>query len=342
MYPWLEENWRQIRLGIDRLPPALMFVGPAGLGKLELALATARALRCPSPVDGAGCLACATCAAMTGGNDPDLHLVTTERFALDLDEAPQRFASRYLDLAEAGKKGRKPREVIAVDQVRLLIERLSTHGAGRGPRIAVIVPAAALNVNAANALLKILEEPPGDARFLLVGSGRDAVPATILSRVAVVECRVPDRSKALEWLVGAGADAGQAGDLLGLAAGAPLAARQLLDEGVGERLPEWRSRLVRLLTGELLPVAAAAGIGADAGRFLLFLETLLGDALLARAELADRASLAGGNAELLSRLQSVPVWDIIEKIQYFRRGQQRVVDEQLFLEDILLALWQKN
>lgn len=343
MHPWLQAQWDLIRAGIDRLPPGLMFVGPEGLGKLDLALATARAMLCADRVNGSSCGECAECIAFDKGMHPDLHLLTSGHFATGLDEVTVRAAARYLDDADTG---RKPRQVISVNQVRVLIERLGAHSHGGGARIAVIAPASALNVNAANALLKILEEPPGDARFLLVLSARDAVPATVLSRVSVIECRPPAHDDAVVWLESRGVPRERADDLLSLASGAPIAAARLYDAGYAEQVLAWRRDLSRLVAGEMMPMSMAAGIGADsAGGFLFWLEKLLTDVLREHHGRSDRASLVGREETdrlLVSRLISRPLWDIIEKLQVYRRHQKRVVDEQLFLEDVLIAVWQKD
>ncbi len=341
MHPWLDVAWKGICDGLERLPPGLMFVGPEGLGKLDLAMATARALLCAKPGANGACGECGECLAFDKGMHPDLHLLTSGLFAGGLDELTARAAARYLD----DDSGRKPKQVISVDQVRALIERLGTHSYGGGARVALIAPAAALNVNAANALLKILEEPPGNTRFLLVCSGRDAVPATVLSRVSVVECLPPEHCQALAWLETHGVPAEHRDPLLALSSGAPIAAARLYEAGIAERLPAWRRDLERLLDGELLPLSLAASIGGDStAGYLFWLEKLLGDTLRRHHGRRDPALLVGegvADRRLAERLISRPLWDIIEKLQVYRRRQQRVVDPQLFLEDVLIAVWQE-
>lgn len=341
MHPWLDGAWRGIREGLDRLPPGLMFVGPEGLGKLDLAMATARALLCARPGKHGACGECGECVTFDKGMHPDLHLLTSGQFAGGLDDLTARAASRYLE----DDSGRKPRQVISVNQVRSLIERLGTHSHGGGARVALIAPAGALNVNAANALLKILEEPPGDTRFLLVCSGRDSVPATVVSRVSVIECGIPAHDDALEWLESHGVPQSHQASLLALASGAPIAAARLYEAGIAERLPVWRRDLGRLLDGEMLPLSMAASIGTEnTPGFLFWLEKLLGDTLRREFGRRDHALLVGDEADdqrLVNRLISRPLWDIIEKLQVYRRHQQRVVDPQLFLEDVLIAVWQE-
>lgn len=341
MYPWLASRWADLRGGLDALPPGLMFVGPSGLGKFALARATAAAWLCPQAVDGDACGRCSNCDALAKGLHPDLHLVTSGQHARLLGDADAIAASRYLE----ADTGRKPRQVISVSQVRSLIEHLVTHAHGSSGRVALVVPASDLNHNAANALLKILEEPPGDTRFLLVGSSRDAVPATVVSRVAMVECHPPSAEQATAWLQEQGVPADQATLLLALASGAPLTAWRLYEDGVVDKAGQWRAQLRELVCGRLLPVPMAAAIGVDAAGFLPWLEKLLCDVLRVSFGRDPAGTLVGTDAadeEMRKRLISRPLWDIIEKLAVYRAHQQRAIDEQLFLEDVLIAVWQKD
>jgi len=89
---------------------------------------------------------------------------------------------------------------ITVDQVRALSEQLSLSSyEGRGT-VVVIEPAHALNRNAANALLKTLEEPRRDAHLVLVTASPSLLPATVRSRCLKLSLPIPDRDQALAWL----------------------------------------------------------------------------------------------------------------------------------------------
>ncbi|KAA3633220.1 MAG: DNA polymerase III subunit delta' [Proteobacteria bacterium] len=345
MLPWLAPRWHEIVKGIDRLPPGLMLVGTSGLGKLELAMAAAAAILCERRTTHGACGACSACQSLEWGLHPDLHLLTTEQLAQDLPVARAQLAARYLE-PDTARGSRKPRQIITVDQIRTVIERLGTHSHGGGARVAVIVPASSLNANAANALLKVLEEPPGDTRFILVSSGRDAVPATVLSRVSVVECATPPFAQARDWLLENGVPAARCAEVLALSSGAPLAALRQYDQGVIEHTARWKADLLRLLEGALLPVSMAASIGNEqAPRFLSWLERLIGDVLARRHGRRDEMQLVGADprdSDIESLLISRPLWDIMDSLQVYRCRQQRAVDAQLFMEDVLIAIWQKD
>ncbi|HNP36465.1 MAG TPA: AAA family ATPase, partial [Woeseiaceae bacterium] len=83
------------------------------------------------------------------------------------------------------------KQSISIDQVRELVAELSlTSYLGRG-KVAVVDPASAMNRNAANGLLKTLEEPPGDTLMILIADRLGNLPATILSRCQRINFHLP-------------------------------------------------------------------------------------------------------------------------------------------------------
>ena len=176
IHPWLQPTWqRVIELG-DRLPHALLFVGPAGLGKRELAEALAARLLCDAPrADGHACDHCEPCQWRLTGNHPDLiRIVPAADAAAEAageGEAPAREAS-----------GKAASEQIVIEQIRDLQASLSITGHHGSRRVVVLDPAEAMNVFTANALLKLLEEPPAGCVFLLVSSAPRRLLPTIRSR----------------------------------------------------------------------------------------------------------------------------------------------------------------
>ncbi len=121
------------------------------------------------------------------------------------------------------------KEAIGIDQIRDLVAEFgltSYEGAGK---VAVVEPANAMTANAANSLLKTLEEPPGDALMILIVDRMGRLPATIFSRCQRLDIALPAESEALQWLdqLRPGADWGAA---LRLAGNAPLAAVEALEQ----------------------------------------------------------------------------------------------------------------
>jgi DNA polymerase-3 subunit delta' len=205
-YPWLGAIWQQLLAGKSRPAHALLIAGPAGVGKAALARAWTRALLCEAPAsDGDACGSCAACHWFDTGTHPDFRL-------LSLQDKENKDGETVLA------------NEIDVEQARATVDfvQLSTYRAGR--RVVLVEPADALNLSAANALLKVLEEPPLNTTFVLLTNQARRLLPTIRSRCVRVDVGLPPRDAALAWLHGQGmADATQ---LLALAGGAPLAAAQ--------------------------------------------------------------------------------------------------------------------
>ena len=147
----------QTLLREGRVPHALLFSGPRGVGKRMLATSTAAALLCKSPKDGLACGACESCRALAAGTHPDFYAVLPEK---------------------SGKAVRS----IKIEQIRELRAEAARLPRLSARRIVLLDDAETMNDAAANALLKTLEEPPGDNVFFLVTGARQALLPTIVSR----------------------------------------------------------------------------------------------------------------------------------------------------------------
>jgi DNA polymerase-3 subunit delta' len=221
--PWQDLQWQRIAAmqAGDRLPHALLLRGPEGVGKYRFACRLLAALLCESEVHGnRPCGECRGCRLIAAGSHPDLHAL----------------------LPLEGK------QLIGIDQVRSLIQRIGLSAQYGGRKAVVVAPAERMTRAAANTLLKTLEEPPGDAIFVLVTDRPGALPATVRSRCQTVDFPVPDTDAARIWLA---ADLGSeeaAGTALRLAHGAPLNARLLAADGrlaAREAILEDLERLIR-------------------------------------------------------------------------------------------------
>ncbi len=191
-YPWQAPDWQRIAAERERLPNAWLLTGPSGIGKRAFADALAASLLCDAPrEDLQACGSCESCRWLAAGNHPD-HRVLTPRVEED-------------DGRET-KETKTPRKlpIIKIEAVREVIEfaHLTSHRNGR--RVIVVEPAEALNPSAANALLKILEEPPEDVLFILVAHAPQRLLPTIRSRCRPFSLTAPSHEVALAWLVSQG------------------------------------------------------------------------------------------------------------------------------------------
>jgi DNA polymerase-3 subunit delta' len=218
---WHLPVWHRLWAPAAGLPHALLLTGPAGIGKGAFALAVAARLLCEAPQGQGACGACAACRWFAGGNHPDFRHVVPEADAEGDEPA-----------ADAEKK--KASRQIVIDQIRNLEDFVFVGAHRNGSRVVAIEPAEAMNHAAANALLKILEEPPPSVYFILVASQWRRLLPTIRSRCRVLKMPRPTLVEAQAWLTERGET--KAADLLSVMGGAPLLAWQESERGRGAAL----------------------------------------------------------------------------------------------------------
>jgi DNA polymerase-3 subunit delta' len=214
-----------------RLPHALLLTGPQGSGKSSFAQTFASALLCRAPApDGSACGRCRNCDWLAAGTHPNLIQISPEEDA----------------------------SAIRIDQIRGLIERVALTAAGDDAmRVVIVKPAEAMNRNAANSLLKTLEEPPLRTLLMLVSHAPATLPATIRSRCQRIDFG-GDRTMKADWLQTQLRTDVVAECALGLANGGPLLALKLDQAGVFAERRRMLSELQGLTTGEVEPITTAA------------------------------------------------------------------------------------
>jgi len=272
--PWLATPLRRT-LETQRAH-ALLIHGPGGVGQFELALALAKGWLCEATdralVD-RPCGRCASCKLHAARSHPDLLVLVPEALRESLGWDPGGG-----DGEEAGEGGkRKPSKEIRVEAVRAAIAFATTTSArGRG-KVVVVHPAERMNEVAASAFLKTLEEPAGDARFLLCSARPDSLLPTIRSRCQQVVLPVPPAADAEAWLARHGI--AQPGILLAASGGQPQEALDLAERGIDAAA--WLALPRRIAAGD---ATALQGWGLPAAV----------DALQKICH--DAAALAGGGA----------------------------------------------
>ena len=210
----------------ENQPHALLIEGPRGIGKLALARLFAQITLCESPRADQPCQHCEGCRWFLAGQHPDYRQIEPEALA-----GPQ-FAPE--DAPAAVSKSAKPSHEIKIAQVRQLTDFLNI-GSHRGRRrIALFHPAESMNANAANSLLKSLEDPPQGAAFILITNSKMQLLPTIRSRCVCVSMGVPERRQGLAWLEQEQVENAQ--DWLAYSGGAPLLAQELADSGRGPQI----------------------------------------------------------------------------------------------------------
>ncbi len=196
--PWLIASSKKL-LGSDHKHHALLVTGPPAIGKYLLGLDLARQMLCERPGERPPCGSCQSCHLISSSVHPDLHLIMPEVLTEDCHAAFLNHAQRYFDPGQSSQK-RKRSRLISVESARQLSEALLETSRLGGRKVALILAADAMNRNAANAMLKVLEEPAGETHFILVTSFPYRLPSTIHSRCIRVDCPAPKVAEVLAWL----------------------------------------------------------------------------------------------------------------------------------------------
>lgn len=243
--PWLAQQSRQL---LAQRGHAWLLQGPSGLGQYSLGLALVRAWLCEQPTEQGACGSCPSCHAIDVRTHADLCVLMPETVMLELgwplDEKSQ---------SDIDEKKRKPSKEIRIEAMRNAIEFAQrTSARGRGKAV-LVYPAERMNHVTANALLKTLEEPPGDVRFVLASEAAHQLLPTIRSRCLTHTMAWPSESEALTWLQGQGLAAADARTLLRAAGGRPDDA--LAFAATGREPKSWRSLPRAMQRGELATVA---------------------------------------------------------------------------------------
>jgi DNA polymerase-3 subunit delta' len=211
-------------------------------------------------------------------------------------------------------------------------------------KVVILTPAESMNTNAANSLLKILEEPPLGNIFILVSHQPAKLPATIRSRCSQIEFKPPPRRDGIEWLQTQKMSVEDAAVLLGLAGGAPLRALELDQTDVIGQREQLLVDLEAFRDGTADVVTCATRwqkIGAEFS--LAWLQRLVADMVKIHMIPEPESMLA--NHDLAYRLQALgegldlkQLYRFADAVSGARDLLAGPVDNLLLLEDILI-LW---
>jgi DNA polymerase-3 subunit delta' len=320
-YPWHKSLFESLLERKDRLPHALLMRGTQGIGKLALAEALARALLCERPdAGGRACGQCVACGWMEQGSHPDFRRLEPAALAEPRE-------------SEQGSD-KKPSQEIKVEQVRAIADFINVTSHRGGAKIVLIHPAETLNINAANALLKNLEEPPPRTTFLLVAHRWHQLLPTVKSRCRHVALPPPPAGMAQDWLKQQGLR--EPGLALAQAGGAPLLAVQFDEE-------YWRERgqFLKAITGSEFDALRVAERMRDQEPALIvgWLQRWSFDLALNKATGAVRY-----NPDFASAIATVAAGlDLLGTLRFHRhmvrlqRSVSHPLNARLFLEQLLLT-----
>lgn len=320
LLPWQTELWAGLmaRARDERLPHALLMVGAEGVGKLAFAIRLAEGLLCENPRDdGHACGQCHACGLLAAGSHPDFRRVGPPE----------------------GKS------VIPIDTIRAVGEFYALTSQYNGRQISIIHPAEAMNLAAANSLLKTLEEPTPGALLMLVCSRPSQLLPTIRSRCQQVGFALPEQALAVNWLrerLPADVDAEA---LLALGEGAPLEALRLSEEGGMAARQTLMQQWIALLDGREDPLAVAAQWKVwGLSRSLQWLNSWVSDLIRLKSAGAAAAisnkDLAAQLQKLAERLDLKALYAFLDQLTEYSRLTASNINEQLALEDLMVS-WRR-
>ena len=298
--PWQDESWSRYnqQLADDSLPHALLLTGLPNSGKARLALALARLLLCQSPSGGLNCGKCHPCELSAVGSHGDF---------------------RWLQPEEKSR-------TIKIDQIRETVQ-FATKTAGFGSRkVMVLAPADAMNANAANALLKSLEEPSPGTYLVLVCDQLHGVPATIRSRCQIVKLPTPSNEASMAWLDQITGNTDESAKLLDLADGMPLLAEAMYQHADGETLIASRVACRGLLEGKL-SIAQASEMLSDVSM----------EEVLEQIASTLRRSLRGLEKSALNSANGRAMYELLDEVGGIQRATRGGANpNRQLLTDVLL------
>ena len=322
IFTWQKNDWARLQDLRKRPTHGLLFKGTKGIGKLDLAINFAQSLLCQHPDEtGFACGKCSSCHWFEQGSHPDYRLLQPETLSLEAEET---------------ESGKKPSKQVSVEQVRGLADffGMSAHQGGR--RVIVIHPAEAMNTNAANALLKNLEEPPPGLMFILVSHRPQQLLPTILSRCLSFALTVPDTNTAIDWLKEQGVK--NPAEALAASGFAPLQAVQM-EEHLGSVEREKLLRAVR--QPAVLDVFALAEALQKTEQVLVVQWLQQWSYDLSAMKLAGRLRYHPGEESAINKLVG-PVTPLnlarLEKLlKTAKREAQHTLNPKLFFESLFLT-----
>jgi DNA polymerase-3 subunit delta' len=297
------------------LPHAYVFVGPAGVGKRAIALTLAKALNCLAQ-KGDACGQCAVCLRIDRGLHPDIHMVEPQG------------------------------QAIKIDQIRQLQDLLTLQAYEGRMKVAILDDAGKLTVEAANSLLKVLEEPPSRTLFVLVCQNLGSLPGTVVSRSQVLRFGVLPRDQIVALLRQHRRSQGDAEQAASFSGGKP-------GKAIALKLPmavEMRAHALHLLTQA--PAGDASVLFGSAEQWakrksdhdFLFemLLSLARDLVITRAGGDDtmlmHADLKSALSPLASSIPLATVWEVFEIIHTAQQAIAHNVNPQLAFEVMLFNI----
>ncbi len=172
LYPWFKNQWSKLSaISKKSFPHALLVTGDSGIGKYDFCRLLIQYLLCHKPINSLPCDECSACVQFKAGSHGDF-------WTLDIPEE---------------------KKSIGVGQIREMIEWVNLTHQSRQKKVLFIPDAKTMTLQAANALLKTLEEPPEDVVIILLVDHLKSLIATVRSRCQIISLIKPNKETLSQW-----------------------------------------------------------------------------------------------------------------------------------------------
>ncbi|MCY4273897.1 MAG: hypothetical protein OXE41_00625 [Gammaproteobacteria bacterium] len=341
MLPWQQANWESFVGSFGNLHHAQIITAPEGYGLREFCLSMTQYSLC-SDIDkkkNTWCGVCQNCQLFSAGSHPDFHVICNE-----LESAQGRidiigeYSFRYQDESVRDQKG-PLKKIIPIDHIRALIEKFVQRPHIATRKIALILPADRLNINAANALLKLLEEPPEDSLLFLLSSEPSRLPPTVLSRCVQIQLQRPSHEQVQLWLKDH--TASEDIDLaLQLTDGAPFKARQICESGLLQIQKELFEGLVGVCRKTASPYQLSKALqNTDFEEVIKWLQGFVLD--MVRWKNTGKSPWWSANSEQdlkPDKFSNERLFQVYDRLCVYRRIARGSINEELALDTIFLTI----
>ena len=316
-YPWHATSWDKFvtARSQNHLPHALLLVGADGTGKRDFAEKIALSLLCTSAIDNKACQNCQSCKTYHAKANPD-----------------------FMNIALLEDK-----QQISVDQIRQLSGFINYTRSFLGYRVIIINPIERMNQNAANSLLKSLEEPADNTVIILVATSLGKILPTIKSRCQLLALAKPEKSQALSWLKSQSPELTQVEELLDMANGQPLTALAISDEEIQSKKEFASQLLASCLKQKPITEIAKNWEKFDPQTLLNWQIRWIQTLIKSRAIPVQKSEVnQGNNSEIITKLDSIILnqkqWDLYQQLIAQKQYIHTSVNSLIFIETMLL-LW---
>ena len=303
-------------LARNRLPHALIFAGPAGVGKRTFALLVAQRINCLSPHGDEPCGGCRSCVKFATGNHPDVREIKPEG------------------------------TVIRIEQIRALINEVAFEPFEAAARFVILDPAEQMKNETANSLLKTLEEPPSRTYLVLITSNPYALLPTILSRCRMLQFGTIPQQEIEEYLIAVQKIDPEEARLSAFFSNGSLGTAISFDSERYRKARKQALDFVRLLFSASPRFTEASKLSAaeskDKEAFQLWMESVMGliqDVYFAQVapERMAHSDIADELKELAASVSHARVVSAIEHFKTLKRELIHNVNRQIALESIYLS-----